>query len=90
MTEAYEADPADVEALVADALVAANEETDPVLRDIILAGQRELFYAAARRIAAERARNAATMHDSGMSYAKIGEALNLTRARAQQLVEAGR
>lgn len=90
MSEAYEADPADVEALVADALAAADEETDPVLRDIILAGQRELYYAAARRIAAERARNAAAMHDSGMSYAKIAEALNLTRARAQQLVEAGR
>ena len=53
MSDAYEADPADVEALVADALAAA-------------------------------------MHDSGMSYAKIAEALNLTRARAQQLVEAGR
>lgn len=89
MTEAYEADPADVEALVADALAAAKEETDPVLRDIILAGQRELYYAAARRIAAERARNAAAMH-AYMSYAEIGEALNITRARAQQLVEAGR
>lgn len=90
MSDAYEAEPADVEALVTDALAAADEETDPVLRDIILAGQRELYYAASRRLAAERARNAAAMHDSGMSYAEIGKALNLTRARAQQLVEAGR
>lgn len=85
-----EADPYDVEFLAAETLDEAAHETDPVLRDIFLAKQRVLYAAVAQRIATERARNAAQMHEQGMSYAEIGEALNLSRARAQQLVEAGR
>lgn len=90
MTDAYEADPTDVDALCADTIAAAEEETDPVLRDIIYAKQRALFAAAAARMAEERARNAAAMNASGDSYAKIGDALGISRGRAQQLVEAGR
>ena len=90
MTDGYEAEPADVDALCADTIAAAEEETDPVIRDIIYAKQRVLFAAAAARMAAERARNAAAMHAAGDSYAQIGDALGVSRARAQKLVETGR
>jgi hypothetical protein len=90
-TQGYEADPDEVEALLNDALGDITEEPDPVIRYTMLSKLLVLHDVVVGRIASERARAVAAMHTpGGMSYAQIGEAIGVSRSRAQQLVVRGR
>ncbi|GAA0853567.1 hypothetical protein ACFQVD_26330 [Streptosporangium amethystogenes subsp. fukuiense] len=90
-TQGYEADPADVEALLDTAISDALEEPDPLIRYTLLTKDLVLYEALVGRIAQERYRTVAVMSSpGGMSYGQIGEALGMSRSRAQQLVERGR
>lgn len=79
----------EAEAIAADAVTDISTD-DPVARDAALARLVRIYRSAAGVIARERARNIAAMSADGMSYAEIAQALGITRARAQQLVGAGR
>jgi hypothetical protein len=63
------------------------EEPDPLKRYTALTFAQKVHAAAVVRVAEERGAVVAEMHDSGMSYAEIGELIGLSRARAQQLAE---
>ncbi|MER6830917.1 hypothetical protein ABT352_33325 [Streptosporangium sp. NPDC000563] len=90
-TQGYEADPADVEALLDTAISDALAEPDPLIRYTLLTKDLVLYEALVGRIAQERYRTVAAMSSpGGMSYAAIGDALGMSRSRAQQLVERGR
>ena len=68
-------------------LAALLQPSDPLTRYHALSRAQSVYEALARRIAAERARAVAEMHDAGVSYGRIAEEIGFTRARAQQLVE---
>lgn len=90
-TQGYEADKDEVEALLDNVSGDALAEHDPVIRYTMLSKDSVLLRAAVDRLGVERARTVAAMHaPGGMSYSQIGEALGLSKARAQQLVERGR
>lgn len=71
-------------------LVGDREGEDPSWWFTHLSGRHALLLAVASRVADMKARTANEIyHDmgEGRSYAKLGAALNLSRSRAQQLVE---
>lgn len=89
MAADYAAEPQDVEALVA--LVAAVDLVlDPLERYHRASADQELHSAVVTRLSEIRASAVAELHRSGSSYAQIASTTGLTRARVQQLVEAGR
>lgn len=90
--QGYEAEPEEVEALLAVALADINEESDPAVRYVMVTKELLTYQALVSRLADQRARAVAAMHKpGGMSYQQIADALQLgTRGRAQQLVERGR
>lgn len=90
--QGYEADPSDVQALLAALLDDIQDEPDPAIRYVMLTKELVLHQALVSRLADERARAVAAMHKpGGMSYQQIANALQLgTRGRAQQLVKRGR
>ncbi len=63
------------------------KERDPWIRYEALTRAQAVYDAVTVRVAAERARAVADMHDAGLSYGRIAEVIGFTRARAQQLVE---
>ena len=63
------------------------KERDPLIRYEALTCAQAVYDAVTVRVAAERARAVADMHDAGLSYGRIAEVIGFTRARAQQLVE---
>jgi DNA-directed RNA polymerase specialized sigma24 family protein len=92
-TGGYEAEPSEVRAL-ADAELAPVFEGWPGdyrAQYSAITSRLVTMQAAVDLIAAERARVVAAMHEQdGMSYAQIADALGMSRARAQQLCQAGR
>jgi hypothetical protein len=68
-------------------LAALLQQPDPLTRYQALSRAQSFYETLARRIAAERARAVAEMHDAGVSYGRIADEIGFTRARAQQLVE---
>lgn len=88
MSHAYEAEPADVDAIVTAEL---GDFTDPLERYHRAGAAEALHSAAAHRFALERARALAAMKAGGMSYRQIADVTLIgTRGRAQQLVEKAR
>jgi hypothetical protein len=83
--DAAEASPLDD--VVERVLASLIGEHDPLTRYDALTRAQTVYEAVAMRVAAERARAVADMHDTGLSYGRIAEVIGFTRARAQQLVE---
>lgn len=88
----YEADQARG-AKIAGILIAQVADQAPGSPDAQLAGLTAVMDKVQRKVdelAAERARIFAAVHAAGRSYAQIADAHGMSRARAQQLCEAGR
>lgn len=90
----YEAEPEEAAALAAAEIgpILEGWPGDPVARYGALTSRLVTLQAVADLVAAERARAVAELHadGKGMSYARIAALLGMSRARAQQLAEAGR
>lgn len=86
-------EPAGVSALAARLLARELAEPDPIVRYALLSRAGEAYDQLVSRIAWLKARCAAELHISGggrLSHAGIAEALQVSRGRAQQLVERAR
>ena len=90
----YAAEPTEVAAVAAAEIgpILEGWPRDPGARAVALTSLLVTRQAVDNLIAAERARAVAEMHNGGkgMSYAQIAAVLGVSRARAQQLCEAGR
>lgn len=76
-----------------DALVGDRGGEDVLPRYMHLSSRQSLFAAVVDRLACERAALATEVYQSlgeGRSYAKVAEALGVSRSRAQQMIERSR
>ncbi|HZU18870.1 MAG TPA: hypothetical protein VFD01_20010 [Candidatus Dormibacteraeota bacterium] len=73
-----------------DEIAAIEAIADPLERYALATEAQVRHEAAARRLEEVRALAALRIHELGASYATIAHVTGLSRARAQQLVEAGR
>jgi DNA-directed RNA polymerase specialized sigma24 family protein len=98
-TLGYEAEPADVEAIVSRILADLDEATaDPAERYHRLTAEQALHEAVARRITEKREEILARLNvgdgtgrrEGRMSYDRIAQVIGRSRATAQQMVERGR
>jgi hypothetical protein len=74
----------------ADEIARIEAIADPLERYALATEAQARHEAAARRLGEVRALAALRIHELGASYATIAHVTGLSRARAQQLVEAGR
>jgi hypothetical protein len=74
----------------ADEIARIEAIADPLERYALATEAQARHEAAARQLGEVRALAALRIHELGASYATIAHVTGLSRARAQQLVEAGR
>lgn len=87
--DGYEADPADVQAML-DQEIDAEDRSDPTLLYVRATQLTARYSTALAELTKLRAEAVHRMHRAGSSYAQIAATTGLSRARVQQMVGSAR